>query len=66
MRHVSTEHLSDSYGAEVSDVTPGSLDALVADCADVRVQMALVPGQRMITIPSGAVALVAGLDTYGD
>lgn len=66
MRQVSTEHLSDSYGAEVSDVTPGSLDALVADCADVTVRMSNVPAPRMITIPAGAVAWVAGLDTYGD
>lgn len=63
---MTTEHLADSYGAEVVDVTPGSFDDLVADGAEVVRHLAEVPRQRALRIPERAVALVSGLDTYGD
>jgi hypothetical protein len=48
-----------------------SLDDLVADCAEVRhvldeSRAAAVPPPRRLAIPDTAVAVVAGLDTYGD
>jgi hypothetical protein len=48
-----------------------SLDDLIADCAEVRRNLAslqprVLPLQRAITIPQGAADLVAGLDSYGD
>lgn len=43
-----------------------SLDALVADCAEVTRHLAEVPRQQVITIPARAVALVAGMGSYGD
>jgi hypothetical protein len=43
-----------------------SLDSLVADCAEVSRHLAEVPRQRAVRIPERAVALVAGLDSYGD
>jgi len=46
--------------------TPGPLDSLVADCAEVTRHLAEVPRQRVITIPDRAVAMVAGLGSYGD
>lgn len=45
---------------------PVSLDALVADCAEVSRHLAEIPRQQVITIPAQAVALVAGMGTYGD
>lgn len=45
---------------------PMSLDALVADCAEVSRHLAEVPRQQVLTIPAQAVALVAGMGTYGD
>ena len=45
---------------------PASLDALVADCAEVTRHLAEVPRQQVITIPARAVALVAGMASYGD
>ena len=45
---------------------PVSIDALVADCAEVTRHLAEVPRQRVITIPAQAVALVAGMGSYGD
>ena len=45
---------------------PSSLDALVADCAEVTRHLAEVPRPRVITIPARAVALVAGMGSYGD
>jgi hypothetical protein len=55
-----------------SEVEPASLDDLVADCAAVRAlpgwpARSGVPVQaRPLAIPESALALVAGLDTYGD
>ena len=63
---MTTEHLADSYGAEVADIVPGSFDALVADGAEVVRHLAEVPRQRRLRIPERAVALVSGLDSYGD
>jgi hypothetical protein len=49
------------------DTSPGALDSLVADCAEVTRHLAEVPPQRrVITIPEQAVAMVAGLGSYGD
>ena len=50
---------------------PGPLDDLVADCADLSRQLLVLrtplPVQRsVVTIPDGAVTLVAGLGDYGD
>jgi len=61
----------DQPGDEPLDVGPGSLDALVADCADVSRQMlvlrAVVPGPRsVVSIPEGALTVVSGLGDYGD
>jgi len=47
-------------------VAPGSLDALVADGAEVTRRLALVPHRRVVSIPAQAVAFVADLDIYGD
>jgi hypothetical protein len=54
--------------AEVpSEAEATSLDDLVADCAEVSRHLAEVPQpRRVLTIPAGAVAVVAGLDDYGD
>lgn len=63
---MSIEHGSDSYGTEVVEVTPGAFDELARDGADVARHLAEVPRQRVVVIPDRAVALVAGLDSYGD
>lgn len=62
---MSTERLADSYGAEVIDA-PDALQTLVADGADVARHLAEIPSQRELRIPERALALVAGLDAYGD
>jgi hypothetical protein len=51
-----------------TDAESGTLDALVADCAEVRRHLAEVPvaRPRMVPIPSQAWAMVAGLGSYGD
>lgn len=51
-----------------TDAVVSGLDALVADCEEVRRHLAEVPvtRARMVPIPSRAVAMVAGLGTYGD
>lgn len=55
-----------------SEVEPGSLDDLIADGAvvqhllDLRSAAVLVPAQRVLRIPESALAVVAGLDSYGD
>lgn len=50
-----------------ADTAPGALDSLVADCAEVTRHLAEVPRQhRVVTIPEQAVAMVAGLGSYGD
>jgi hypothetical protein len=55
-----------------SEIEPGSLDELVADGVIVRDLLnlrgapVLMPGQRVLTIPDPALAVVADLDTYGD
>ncbi|MGZ4592805.1 MAG: hypothetical protein ACXV3C_02990 [Actinomycetes bacterium] len=55
-----------------SEIEPGSLADLIADCAAVRSLLHLqtapltLPSQRELTIPEPALALVAGLDSYGD
>ena len=54
-----------------TDVDPGSLDALVADCADLSRQLlvlrAVVPERRsVVSIPEGALTVVSGLDDYGN
>lgn len=51
-----------------TDVESGTLDALVADCEEVRRHLAEVPAPRprLVPIPSQAWAMVAGLGTYGD
>ncbi len=53
------------------EVDPGSLDSLVADCADVSREMlvlsAVVPEPRgVVSIPEGALTVVSGLGDYGD
>lgn len=52
----------------VVEADPGSLDALVADCAEVSRHLAQVPSapRRIVSIPPQAVAMVDGLGTYGD
>lgn len=50
-----------------SESEPRSLDDLVADCAEVSRHLAEVPVQRrVLRIPAPALAVVAGLDSYGD
>lgn len=57
----------DLHAAVPSEVEPGSLADLVADCAEVSRHLAEVPRQRrVVIIPAPAVAVVAGLDEYGD
>lgn len=48
-----------------AEVAPGSLDALIADCAEVTRHLAEVPGKRVISIPPQAVAIVEDLGSYG-
>jgi hypothetical protein len=48
------------------DLQPASFDALIADGAEVTRHLSEVPRQRTVKIPARAVALVAGLDDYGD
>ena len=55
-----------AFSVPVPATEPVSLDALVADCAEVSRHLAEVPRQQVITIPAQAVALVAGMGTYGD
>lgn len=47
-----------------AEVAP-SLDALIADCAEVTRHLAEVPAKRVISIPPQAVAIVEDLDSYG-
>ena len=55
-----------------SEVEPDSISDLVADGAAVQALLEErrttpdVPGQRALAIPDRAVAVVAGLDRYGD
>jgi hypothetical protein len=50
-----------------SEVEPRSIADLVADAADVTRHLREVPRQRrVVTIPEPAVAVVQGLDEYGD
>lgn len=62
---MSTEHTADSHGAEVVDA-PDAFQTLIADSEDVARHLAEIPRQRVLTIPDRALALVAGLDAYGD
>jgi len=48
------------------EVEPGSLDSLVADCAEVTRHLSEVPRHRVISIPRSAVAMVADMGGYGD
>lgn len=57
---------TDGWVDPVPDGAPGPLDAMVANCAEVTRHLAEVPRHRVISIPEEAVAMVAGLGSYGD
>ena len=65
-----TDHHFDLTAVEVLDAPGtggnGAFDELAANGADVARHLAEIPHQRVLRIPDGAVALVAGLDAYGD
>ena len=57
----------DRPSLDSNETSPGALDSLVADAAEVTRHLAEVPKQRrVVTIPAQAVAMVAGLGSYGD
>ncbi len=58
----------DPHPELVAEADAGTLDALVADCAEVSRHLAEVPAgrRRLVSIPAQAVAMVADLGTYGD
>ena len=70
-RHGPTVGRMERHVDQSVDVDPGSLDSLVADCAEVSREMlvlrAVVPIQRgVVSIPEGALTVVSGLGDYGD
>jgi hypothetical protein len=61
-----------SHASVPSEAEPTSLADLIADCDAVQQLLHLptgpveLPAQRVLSIPEPALALVAGLDRYGD
>ncbi|MGH8895033.1 MAG: hypothetical protein ACRDWY_17290, partial [Actinomycetes bacterium] len=65
--HKLDTHMLDPHPELRTETESGTLDALVADCAEVVRHLAEVPParRRVVAIPRQAVDMVSGLGRYG-